>query len=56
MSERGRRADYLGRNDEQAAASKRATILSMIHRGAPFSRTELVRQSRLTKQAITPLI
>lgn len=45
-----------GANGEQAAAQNRAMILNAIHRGAPISRTELARQSRLSKQAVTRIV
>jgi predicted NBD/HSP70 family sugar kinase len=48
--------NYLGANGEQAAAQNRAMILNAIHRGAPISRTEIARQSRLTKQAVTRIV
>lgn len=53
---RDKALNYQGANGEQAAAQNRATILNAIHRGAPISRTELARQSRLTKQAVTRIV
>ncbi|OLP57754.1 hypothetical protein BJF93_12875 [Xaviernesmea oryzae] len=49
-------ATLAGSNGEQAAAQNRSTILAAIHRGAPISRTELARQSRLTKQAVARIV
>ena len=45
-------ADLAGSNGEQAALHNRGVVLRAIHRGAPISRTEISRQSGLTKQAI----
>lgn len=45
-------ADLAGSNGEQAALHNRGVVLRAIHRGAPISRTEIARQSGLTKQAI----
>lgn len=47
---------FAGSNTEQAAVQNRTMILSAIHRSAPISRTELARQSRLTKQAVTRIV
>lgn len=44
--------DLAGSNGEQAALHNRGVVLRAIHRGAPISRTEIARQSGLTKQAI----
>ncbi|MDE1994698.1 MAG: ROK family transcriptional regulator, partial [Rhizobiaceae bacterium] len=48
----GGAADLAGSNGEQAALHNRGVVLRAIHRGAPISRTEIARQSGLTKQAI----
>lgn len=45
-------ADLAGSNGEQAALHNRGVVLRAIHRGQPISRTEIARQSGLTKQAI----
>lgn len=45
-----------GSNSEQAAAHNRTTILQAVLRGAPVSRTELARQSGLTKQAVARIV
>src|SRR3954467_5331406 len=44
--------DLAGSNGEHAALHNRGVVLRAIHRGAPISRTEIARQSGLTKQAI----
>lgn len=56
MNLKGKALNYIGANGEQAAAQNRAMILNAIHRGAPISRTEIARQSRLTKQAVTRIV
>lgn len=44
--------DLAGSNGEQAALHNRGVVLRAIHRGGAISRTEIARQSGLTKQAI----
>lgn len=55
-SARGRQLRHLGSNIELAASQNREVILRAIHRHAPISRTELARQSGLTKQAVTRIV
>lgn len=55
-SARERQLRHLGSNIELAASQNREVILRAIHRHAPISRTELARQSGLTKQAVTRIV
>ena len=45
-------AELTGSNAGQAGEHNRSVVLRAIHRDAPISRTEIARQSGLTKQAI----
>ncbi len=46
----------VGANAGQTAAHNRRVVMQAIHRFAPLSRTELARQSGLTKQAIARIV